>query len=46
MTAAVSRPLADVPSANPRSLRQAERAIGEMLEHHAHLHLRSAARPA
>ncbi len=46
MTAAVSRPLADVPTTNPRSLRQAERAIGEMLEHHAHLRLRSAARPA
>jgi DNA repair protein RecO (recombination protein O) len=46
MTAAVARPLADVPSTNPRSLRQAERAIGEMLEHHAHLRLRSAARPA
>jgi DNA repair protein RecO (recombination protein O) len=46
MTAAVSRPLADAPTADPRALRQAERAIGEMLEHHAHLRLRSAARPA
>jgi DNA repair protein RecO (recombination protein O) len=42
MTAALSQPLAESPSASPRALREAERAIGETLEHHAHLRLRPA----
>jgi DNA repair protein RecO (recombination protein O) len=42
MTAALASPLADAPDAPPRALREAERAIGETLEHHAHLRLRSA----
>jgi DNA repair protein RecO (recombination protein O) len=40
---ALGRPLADAPGASERSLRQAERAISETLEHHAHVHLRAAA---
>ncbi len=44
MTAAVGAPLAETPPASARTLRQAERAISEMLEHHAHLRLRSAGR--
>ena len=36
-------PLAAAPSASARTLREAERAIGETLEHHAHLRLRPAA---
>jgi DNA repair protein RecO (recombination protein O) len=43
MTAALSSPLAQAPAASPRALREAERAIGETLEHHAHLRLRPAA---
>jgi DNA repair protein RecO (recombination protein O) len=46
MAAALSRPLAEVPLAAARALREAERAIGETLEHHAHLRLRPAARTA
>ncbi len=46
MAAVVGGPLAQTPAASPRTLRQAERAISEMLEHHAHLRLRSAGRPA
>jgi DNA repair protein RecO (recombination protein O) len=42
MTEALSRPLAEVPKASARALREAERAIGETLEHHAHLRLRPA----
>jgi len=42
LTAALSRPLADAPAAEPRALRQAERAIMETLEHHAHVRLRPA----
>ena len=40
MVAALGRPLADAPDASPRALAQAERAIIETLEHHAHLRLR------
>jgi len=40
---ALGRPLAQAPVAGDRALRQAERAIAETLEHHAHVHLRSAA---
>jgi DNA repair protein RecO (recombination protein O) len=40
---ALGRPLADAPAGSERSLRQAERAIGETLEHHAHVRLRAAA---
>jgi DNA repair protein RecO (recombination protein O) len=43
MVDAVARPLADAPRADERALRQAERAVGETLEHHAHVHLRAAA---
>jgi DNA repair protein RecO (recombination protein O) len=43
MTAALARPLAQASTASPRALREAERAIGETLEHHAHLRLRPAA---
>jgi len=43
MAAALARALADAPAASPRALREAERAIGETLEHHAHLRLRPAA---
>ena len=42
MTAALANPLAEAPAASPRALREAERAIGETLEHHAHLRLRPA----
>ena len=40
---ALGRPLADSPEATDRALRQAERAIGETLEHHAHVRWRPAA---
>jgi DNA repair protein RecO (recombination protein O) len=40
MVQALARPLADAPDAPPRALAQAERAILETLEHHAHLRLR------
>src|SRR3954453_7972803 len=40
MVAALGRPLAEAPDASPRALAQAERAITETLEHHAHLRLR------
>jgi DNA repair protein RecO (recombination protein O) len=39
---ALGRPLAQVPSAPERALRQAERAIAETVEHHAHTRLRAA----
>jgi DNA repair protein RecO (recombination protein O) len=42
MVAALSRPLAEAPSAPDAALRQAERAILETVEHHAHLRLRPA----
>ena len=40
MVEALGRPLADAPAAPERALRQAERAIMETVEHHAHLRLR------
>ena len=43
MVAAISRPLAEAPGAKEHSLRQVERAVGETLEHHAHVQLRPAA---
>jgi len=43
MVEAIARPLAEAPPAGERELRQAERAIGAILEHHAHVQLRSAA---
>jgi DNA repair protein RecO (recombination protein O) len=42
LTEALARPLAEVPSASVRALRQAERAIGETVEHHANVRLRAA----
>jgi len=43
MVEALGRPLADAPRGTPpRALRQAERAIIETVEHHAHLRLRPA----
>jgi DNA repair protein RecO (recombination protein O) len=42
MTAALGAPLAEAPAAEPRALRQAERAITETAEHHAGVHLRAA----
>jgi DNA repair protein RecO (recombination protein O) len=43
MVEAVGNPLAEAPAAEEKALRQAERAIGETLEHHAHVQLRAAA---
>jgi DNA repair protein RecO (recombination protein O) len=43
---ALGAPLAEVPSASERALRQAERAIGETAEHHAHVRLRPLLRAA
>jgi DNA repair protein RecO (recombination protein O) len=43
MVEALGRPLAQAPTASERSLRQAERAVTETLEHHAHVHLRAVA---
>ncbi|MCW2983728.1 MAG: recO [Conexibacter sp.] len=42
LTDALARPLADAPRGTPRALRQAERAIAETVEHHAHVRLRAA----
>ena len=42
MTDALGRPLADSPVAEELALRQAERAILDTVEHHAHLRLRPA----
>jgi DNA repair protein RecO (recombination protein O) len=42
MTGALGSALADAPEAGPRALRQADRAIAETVEHHAHVRLRSA----
>jgi DNA repair protein RecO (recombination protein O) len=44
LVAAVGTPLAEAPDASPRALAQAERAILETLEHHAHLRLRPVGR--
>jgi DNA repair protein RecO (recombination protein O) len=43
MVEAMAKPLAEAPAAGERELRQVERAIGETLEHHAHVQLRPAA---
>lgn len=43
MVGAIGKPLAEAPVADELALRQAERAVGETLEHHAHVQLRSAA---
>lgn len=43
MIAALARSLEEAPEAEPAVLRQVERAVGETLEHHAHVQLRSAA---
>jgi DNA repair protein RecO (recombination protein O) len=40
---ALARPLAEYPAASDRALGQADRAIGETLEHHAHVRLRRVA---
>jgi DNA repair protein RecO (recombination protein O) len=40
LVAAVGNPLAEAPEASEPALRQAERAIGETAEHHAHVRLR------
>jgi DNA repair protein RecO (recombination protein O) len=42
MTQALGRPLAEAPVAEERSLRQVERAIGEIAEYHGHTRLRLA----
>jgi DNA repair protein RecO (recombination protein O) len=42
MVEAIAKPLAEAPAAGERELRQVERAIGETLEHHAHVQLRAA----
>ena len=43
LVAALGRPLAEAPEADPAALRQADRAISETLEHHAHVRLRRVA---
>lgn len=43
MVAALGKPLAELPHADVAALRQVERAIGDVLAHHAHVQLRSAA---
>jgi len=43
MVEAIGSPLAATPAGSPRALQQAERAVTETLEHHAHVHLRAAA---
>jgi len=43
MVDAIGRPLAQAPQGGEQALRQVERAVGETLEHHAHVRLRSAA---
>jgi DNA repair protein RecO (recombination protein O) len=43
MVAALAKPLSEAPAAESLALRQAERAVGETLEHHAHVQLRAAA---
>jgi DNA repair protein RecO (recombination protein O) len=43
LVAALARPLAEYPTAIDRALGQADRAIGETLEHHAHVKLRRVA---
>jgi DNA repair protein RecO (recombination protein O) len=43
MVEALAQPLSEAPAAEPMALRQVERAVGETLEHHAHVQLRAAA---
>lgn len=43
MVEAIARPLAEAPEGCELALRQVERAVGETLEHHAHVRLRAAA---
>jgi len=43
MVEALTRPLAEAPEAERGVVAQADRAITETLEHHAHVHLRAAA---
>ena len=43
LVTALGSPLAESPAASASALRQAERAIVETAEHHAHVHLRPAA---
>jgi len=43
MVGSLASPLDEAPEAEPRALRQVERAVGETLEHHAHVQLRAAA---
>jgi DNA repair protein RecO (recombination protein O) len=43
MVAALGQPLAELPAADEAALRQVERAITDVLDHHAHVHLRPAA---
>ncbi|HKF82780.1 MAG TPA: DNA repair protein RecO [Solirubrobacterales bacterium] len=43
MVEALAKPLSEAPEAELPTLRQAERAVGETLEHHAHVQLRAAA---
>ncbi|MDQ2630642.1 MAG: DNA repair protein RecO [Actinomycetota bacterium] len=43
MVDGLARPLSEAPEAEPPTLRQVERAVGETLEHHAHVQLRAAA---
>ena len=43
LTAALARPLAEAPDGGERALAQADRAIAETLEHHAHVRLRRVA---
>lgn len=43
MVDGLARPLVDAPTAEGTALRQAERAVSETLEHHAHVRLRAAA---
>lgn len=43
MVEALAKPLSEAPAADPLALRQVERAVGETLEHHAHVQLRAAA---
>jgi DNA repair protein RecO (recombination protein O) len=43
MVAALGRPLSELPAADAATLRQVERAIGDVLSHHAHVKLRAVA---
>jgi DNA repair protein RecO (recombination protein O) len=40
---ALARPLSEAPGASERALAQADRAVAETLEHHAHVRLRRVA---